>query len=337
MSVRAIAFDQILRKAIKSSTPSQAEQEVSHRLSSGPPGPTPVPAAVRRRCQVHQEQWGGRPVVRLLPRARAARGTLVFLHGGGFAQPISAGHWQFAARVVRTVGLQVVVPLYALAPQGTARTVVSFTQQLLSDICSEQGAETVSVGGDSAGAGLALASVLSGDLAGRLRQVLLLSPWVDLTMSNPAIAALAPYDVILNPDELSVWARTWAADLPLDDPRVSPMYGDLRGLPPVHIVTGGRDALMPDALRLHRKLQAVGNGGSLLYAPDANHAVGLLGTVVPEGSRAWHRIVHLLHAGQGTAPARPSVADGPSPAGAPQNTDNCDIRSVHQRRTRRRP
>jgi len=326
MSVRAIAFDQILRKAIKSSTPSQAEQEMRRRLSSGTPEAAPVPAVVRRRCQVRREQRGGRPVVRLLPQAAAARGTLVFLHGGGFAQPISAGHWQFASRLVRTVELQVVVPLYALAPQGTARTVVSFTQQLLSDICSEQGPGTVSLAGDSAGAGLALASALSGDLAGQLRQVLLLSPWVDLTMSNPAIVALAPYDVILNPDELNVWARTWAADLPLDDPCVSPLHGDLRGLPPVHIVTGGRDALMPDALRLHHKLQAAGNDGSLLYAPDANHVVGLLGSVVPEGRRAWQRIAHLLQADQGPAPAEPSTTDGPSLAGVPEQTDDSDMR-----------
>jgi len=301
MSVRALAFDRILRKAIKSSTPAQAEQELRRRLGSGTPEPAPVPAAVRRRCLIRREQRGGRPVVRLLPRPRAPHGTLVFLHGGGFAQPISAGHWRLAERVVRKAGLQVVVPLYALAPEGTARTAVSFTQQQLIDICSERGSGAVSLAGDSAGAGLALASALSDDLPDRLRQVLLLSPWVDLTMSNPAIAALAPYDVILNPGELAVWARAWAGALPLDDPRVSPLHGDLRGLPPVHIVTGGRDVLMPDALRLHRKLRAAGNGGSLLYAPDANHAVGLMGAVVPEGRRAWQWIAHLLQGGQSRA------------------------------------
>ena len=158
-------------------------------------------------------------MLRLQPQTGAARGTLVFLRGGGFAQPISAGHWQFAARVVRTAGLQVMVPLYALA------------------------------------------SALSGDFADRLRQVLLLSPWVDLTMSNAAIAALAPTT------SSSICTRR-----------------------------------MPTTLR------------------------GLLGSVVPEGRRARHRIVQLLQGGQGTAPARPSVADGPSRAGAPQNTDDCVMR-----------
>lgn len=309
MSVRAILLDQVLRRLVSSSTPEEAEREVRRRVLEGCPPPAPVPAAVSRRCRVEEHHRDGRRVVHLLPRAAEPRGTLVLLHGGGFAHPVTGGHWSFAGRVVRATGLEVVVPLYRLAPQGTARTEVAFAGDVLADLVSQRPRHTVSLAGDSAGAGLALAAAASDDRLRDLRQLLLLSPWVDLAASDPAVAALAPHDVILDPDELAVWGRAWAGDLPLDDPRVSPVRADLTGLPPVHVITGGRDALLPDALRLHREVLTAGGAGSLLYAPDANHAVGLLGPVVPEGRRAWQRVVELLQ----PAPDRTPGSAAPAP------------------------
>ena len=150
-------------------------------------------------------------------------------------------------------GATVVVPMYPLVPQGgTAVRVVPQMTDFLVDMVGQYGATAVSVLGDSAGGGLALAATQEMIRRGEITpaHLVLLSPWLDITLSDPAVSLID--DPIASPvlGDLVNVAPRWATGLALTDPWVSPLYGPLDGLPAVTVYSGSRDLTAPDTLRL---------------------------------------------------------------------------------------
>ncbi len=292
MSLRALALEALLRRVI-SPSPSDVDDEIARRRAAGVPPPAEIPAAVRKRWRIERAVIDGSPVV-TLRHAEPTPRSLIFLAGGGYAHPITKSHWGVAARFAELADLDVVVPLYEVAPRGDVHRAHTLVAEVLSREIATRGEGAVFVAGDSAGAGLAL-SVLQRHPSG-VAGAILLSPWVDVEMTHPASAAMEHADVILRVDQLRAWGRAWAADLPPADPRVSPLNGRFDGLPPVHVVTGGRDLLLPDAFETHRRLRIAGNAGTLVYEPDGNHAVGLMGNAIPESTRVLRAVIDALRA-----------------------------------------
>ena len=153
----------------------------------------------------------------------------------------------------------------------------------------------VTLAGDSAGGGLALGQAIAYRDAGlpRPRQVVLIAPWVDLTLSNPAIPSLEPVDPVLRADNVRACGALWAGDRDPEHPTLSPLFADLAGLPPVHIFQGGYDILAADAQVLASRLQQAGNTGTFTFAPTAIHDyLGAFWT--PEARSALHAVNQLL-------------------------------------------
>lgn len=291
MSVRALALDRVIHRLSRPSRRTVPE-EVQHRRSNGSPQPAPVPSVVARKFRVETTIAKGCHVVTLRHRTPGRRRAFVFLPGGGYANPITPSHWHAISRLSRAAGVDAVVPLYRVGPDGTADQALALLDEVLAAVIAERGKDEVLVGGDSAGAGLALATVQRHPHG--VRAVVLLNPWLDADLAHPATNAVASWDVILDPRELRQWAAVWADGRPTTDPIISPLNGPVANLPPVHILTGGRDAFLPDAFDLHRRLVLAGNSGTLTYSPDGNHAVGLIGPATPEGRKAHDAIVRWL-------------------------------------------
>lgn len=191
-----------------------------------------------------------RPVITLRPRRGAAPVTAIYLHGGAYVHPLVPAHWWIVERLIRATGATVIVPQYALAPEGSVDDALALLDALVARIDGR-----LLLVGDSAGAALALAwTQRRRDAGQRMPDALqLFSPWLDATMTNPAIAALEP-DPMLDRARLLAAARLWARDRALDDPLISPGLGDLGGLPPTTVHQGGRDLFAPDALRVRAAL-----------------------------------------------------------------------------------
>lgn len=254
-------------------------------------------AALRARFDIEVRLLLGKPVLRLTPKHDASGEWLVYTHGGGYVLPLSAVHWRLIDDLTRGTGTGVVVPLYRLAPHGDVDEGLAFTTAVYAAELGRVGAHRLSWAGDSAGGGLALASVLALREAGveLPRQVVLLSPWLDVTMDHPAAATVERRDPMLTLERLVACGRLWARDRDLADWRVSPSRaGDLSGLPPVHQFTAGRDVLAPDALDLHVRLVEAGNKGLLTHEPGAFH-VYLGAPWTGEAKRAIRAIRGLLN------------------------------------------
>ena len=243
----------------------------------------PMPASMRARFTATNE--GG--VTRVFPkRGLRSGGALIYLHGGAYAYPMVAGQWGIVEGLIDRTGLPVIIPDYPLAPRHTASEAFDFVQPIIDEAQVEFG--RVVIFGDSAGGGLALSLAMQRRYADA-RQVdglVLYAPWVDVTMTNPAIDDVQRRDKILRVPGLAWAGRAWAGDLDPADWRVSPLYGDLSGLPPMRIFQGDADIVGPDVIEFARKAAQAGVDVRLRVEPDGFHVYVLGVPVIPEAVAA---------------------------------------------------
>ncbi|TIC85907.1 alpha/beta hydrolase [Nocardioides sp. GY 10113] len=267
------------------------------RLLSEPKGSPEPPAKVVDGLLVSMHDIAGFPAYAVTREDTAYYDvpTVVYAHGGAFVSEIVGPHWQLIAQLAREVDAAVLVPIYGLAPQHTAREANEMMATIV-DRSNGEGRPTYLVG-DSAGGNLVLVAAQQAAARGAtcIRGVTAMAPWLDLTMSNPEVEALEPHDPWLARAALHEVARVWADGTPLDDPTISPLFGPADGLPPVDLWIGDRDICAPDARLLRDALRAAGNDLTYHEQPGALHVYPLLPT--PEGRRARAEMIdHIGYA-----------------------------------------
>jgi monoterpene epsilon-lactone hydrolase len=202
-------------------------------------------------------------------------------------------HWNLIGRLAELTDRTVTVPIYPLIPEHSYHDVFPTLLRLYQQAAADQDVDRLAVIGDSAGAGMALALVQSLP-AGipRPGDLILLSPWLDATMTNPDIIAIAPRDPLLNAAHLKTLGHLYALPDPPSVPWVSPINGPLDDLGRVTVFTGTRDVLNPDAQRLKRLAAEHGTGIVLREYPGMFHDWVL--TPIPEAKRVITEIVEVL-------------------------------------------
>jgi epsilon-lactone hydrolase len=188
----------------------------------------------------------------IAPGADASH-VLIYFHGGGYCSGSVVSHRRLVTEAGRAGGLRTFAPAYRLAPEhpfpAARDDALAVWRRLRRD---GYAARHIAVGGDSAGANLTLALVgelkrAGEDLPGCLW---LLSPWVDLTMSGPSLVSKSAVDPLIQKGYLEQLAEAFApAGMDRKDPRLSPLYADLKGLPPTLIQIGSAETLLDDAIR----------------------------------------------------------------------------------------
>lgn len=210
------------------------------------------PKRLQRRYRINSRTFAGAEVLFVEPRRAQARRTIVYIHGGAYVANMVSHQWNLVEGLLSRNDARVVVPYYPLAPEHDWQPAYAMMMALYESLLAESGAEAVILTGDSAGAGLALgfAQLLRDDQRPLPAKLVLFSPWLDLREENPAQAAMDRADPMLARPALVWSAQRWAGHTSLDDPRISPVLGDLRGLPPTLVFSGTADLLHPDALAL---------------------------------------------------------------------------------------
>ena len=257
-------------------------------------GPSTPPRDAVARCEVTSRQVRGRDVHVVRRRGApgpADGGVVVYLHGGAYTNEIVEQQWSFAAALARQAGCEVHVPIYGLAPHHTATEALHLVREIVTGL-RDAGLRCV-LAGDSAGGGLALATAqcVPPEVRDTIAGLVLIAPWVDLEMTNPEIDDIEPTDPWLTRAGLHPIARSWAGELAVDDPRVSPLNGDLTHLPPVEVWVGTRDITLPDCRELGRRMPP-DNPLTLHVEDGAIHDYPLLPT--PEGRAARRAIAERV-------------------------------------------
>lgn len=255
--------------------------------------PTALVPRFEKRFAHVVEDLDGFPVHVITPRHLDPQRTVLHLHGGGFMAPIDPFHVRYAARLARSLRARVVIPDYPLAPEHTWRdsfdAVVGLTGRWA-------GEGRLTLLGDSAGGGYALsvAQALRDRGGAQPAELVLLSPWVDLSMSSPDHPALDAVDGWLFLGKARAYGRWWAgSEEDLVRPEVSPLFGELDGLPRTLMFCGTRDLLVPGVRRLAER--AADADWELVYVeePDLLHVFPLL-PLIPEARLAWRTTLEYL-------------------------------------------
>ncbi|GAA5178658.1 alpha/beta hydrolase [Rugosimonospora acidiphila] len=267
----------------------------ARRMLAAAKGPSQPPARLGRRHRVSRRQVNGFDCWTVAPNDRPATRAVIYLHGGGYVNEIVSQHWALISRLARA-GVRVEVPIYGLAPRHTYRDAYPLVTEVYRDLIGEVDAATVSIAGDSAGAGLALgfAQTLAGAGLPGPGRLVLISPWLDLTLSNPDLPAVEARDPWLARAGLIEIGTVWAGGDDPEDPRLSPVNGPLAGLPPTDVYVGSRDLSLPDAELLRTRAEAEGWQLTTTVGEGAVHVYPLV--PAPEGRNAADAIVKSLSA-----------------------------------------
>lgn len=193
---------------------------------------------------------------------------MLYIHGGAWIHEAAPAHWSFAAHAARETGLDVLLPVYPLIPRPTAsaRQIVDGLASIVRAVTTKH--KIVSIAGDSAGGCLALAlaqhlaSSEQADLAASLTSLVLISPVLDCALDHPELVALDGDDPWLGIEGLRELIPYYTgrihsniSSLQVTDPVVSPLFGEIDGLPPTMLLCGTHDILCSDARRLSARFQ----------------------------------------------------------------------------------
>lgn len=216
-------------------------------------GPALVPKRLKKRIAFSDDQSDGYRIFRAGPPAGPTSPVrILYLHGSGYVFDLQAGQWNLISALIDRLGVEVVTPIYPLAPEAGWEQGLACIEHIYRMMADESGDQSIVILGDSAGGGLTLI------LAQRLRDaglpvpaaLVLISPWLDIGVTGTDQPVLEKRDPALTIAFLRQAGKLWARDLAVDDPRVSPLFGDHSHLPPTILFSGSRDILDSDALRL---------------------------------------------------------------------------------------
>ncbi len=225
----------------------------------------------------------------IVPGSDEAR-VLIYFHGGGYCSGSIRSHRRMVSEAGRAAGIRTLAVGYRLAPEHPFPA--AFDDALTAwRFVRRQGiaAAHVAVGGDSAGGGLTAA------LINRLREAggeqpactWLVSPWTDLTMSGTTLSSKDAVDPLIHKPYLEELAGAYLpAAIDRKDPRVSPLYADLRGFPPTLIQIGSDETLLDDSVRFAAAAGKADVAVTLEIWPHMIHAWHLWNAHLEDGRRA---------------------------------------------------
>ncbi len=224
--------------------------------------------------------------------------VLLFFHGGGYCSGSIVSHRRMVTEAGRAGGVRTLAIGFRLAPEHPFPA--AYDDALAAwRWLRKQGvaANQIVVGGDSAGGGLTLA------LAMRLRDageqlpacLWLASPWTDLTMSGATLVTKDAVDPLIHKGYLGELADAYVpAGMTRTDPRISPLFADLRGLPPMLIQVGSAETLLDDSVRFAGAAGAAAVAATLEIWPDMIHAWPLWNAKLEAGRQALVRVGQFI-------------------------------------------
>ena len=251
---------------------------------------------LRTAVGVHLEQTeiAGVPVDWLRPQRARKDKVLLYLHGGAYILGSRRTHRQLVSHMARAAGVVAVVPEYRLAPEypfpkGVDDAVAVYRGLLAQGINPRD----IVISGDSAGGGLAVATLLALRHAGVQlpAAAVLLSPFLDVTASGESATTRADVDPWFDPADVAHVARYYCPDeSKWRNPLVSPVFANVAGLPPMLIQVGDDEILLSDSTRMADKLRAEGIEVELDVWPEMWYVFQLFVGKMPESLTAIYKI-----------------------------------------------
>jgi monoterpene epsilon-lactone hydrolase len=289
-SLRARFYNALLRKFIRDNLLPGGEEGLKiarERMSRGGVlGALTASVEPTRQDTIHgcYSEWLGDP---------NASHTLLYLHGGGYTLGSPKSHRAMVRQMCKYAGVQALVVDYRLAPENPFPAAIEDAEAAYDFLVAKGVApENMLLAGDSAGGGLSLALMLTLKEKGKAqpKAVALLSPWTDLTASGASLVERADRDPMIDATRILEVIDFYRGDEPATNPRISPLFADLSGLPPMLVQVGTEEVLFDDSTRLVDNAKAAGVSTELEVWQGMAHVHQLAHKLVPESRAALESI-----------------------------------------------
>lgn len=245
--------------------------------------PVAMARVVRSRTRV-----GGRPGLWLVPHRADRRCAVLYLHGGGYVFGSSRAMRDLLARLAFAAGVPLLSLDYRLAPEHPFPAALDDALGAVRWLYRRGYApDQIALAGDSAGGGLAVATMLALRDAGEPlpAAAALLCPWVELTTSADSYRRNRTRDN-LSAKELQRWAAAYAGSAAIDDPRLSPLRAQLHGLPPLLLQAGSAELFVDDIAAFAARAERAKVDVTLRVYPEMFHAWQVFSLLIAEGRHA---------------------------------------------------
>lgn len=241
------------------------------------------------------EKFAGLRTLRFSPEG-SPKGWMLQLHGGGFRIGRPEFEGPFAEALAACCGIEVIVPQYRLAPEAPFPAGLNDALTALRALRDRIGDAPLIVGGDSAGGGLAasLAVLMEPGQGERIDGLVLLSPWVDLTVSAPSYETNAAKDELFSTESAKVAAELYLQGFDPRHPLASPLEADIASFPPTLISVGTTEVLRDDSLRFHEKLRAAGVRSELCSIEGMDHVAVVRGMDLPGAAETFEAVAAFI-------------------------------------------
>lgn len=222
---------------------------------------TKVPKEIKETCDVKTEQYIERNIFIVKPKNKEkSEITILYFHGGSYVAEATKQHWEFIEKIVNDTGATVILPDYPLTPKYNYKDVFKMVVPLYKEIIDKIDTKQLILMGDSAGGGLGLAleEKIGEENLPMPAKTILISPWLDVRLTNPSINEVEKNDKELNKETLKLAGIAYAGEDGINSYLVNPIEGEISKLKNVTILTGTHDILNPDVKLLKEKAQTVG-------------------------------------------------------------------------------
>lgn len=283
---RAHWLKQMIRMGI-SCVPNQLEayrfcSRQSHRWARVPQG-----------FDIIESQAPGLPGIWISHHDRCSSRVVLYLHGGGYVIGSNRTHMDLACRIARESEAQVFVLEYRLAPEHPYPAALD-DSLLAYQALLAQGVrpDRIILAGDSAGGGLAVATLMAIRDRGWPAPAggVGISPWLDLSCEMSSMSPRHVSDPLLSPARIRVFAEHYAQQADLRDPGLSPLFGEIAGLPPLLLQVGRDEILLDEVLHFGDRLEQAGHWVDVDVWHNMFHVWHLTAAWLPEGARAITRL-----------------------------------------------
>ncbi len=250
-----------------------------------------------------------------LRQAAVGPRVVLYLHGGGYFLSSPRAHRPLTTAFARAARARVFAPDYRLAPEHP------FPAALDDALAAYRGllalgipASRIIVAGDSAGGGLALALLVAAREAGlpRAAAAVCFSPWTDLACTGGTLVANDARCAMFRGAAVPLWARLYLGATEPTHPLASPLYADLRGLPPLLLHASASEVLLDDTLRFARRARAAGVPVELALWDDVPHVWQMWWRVLPEARESLAGVARFIDARLGAAHAHGVTGETPN-------------------------
>ncbi len=253
-----------------------------------------VPAKLKQKYNITKD--GNLPLDTyiLKSNSRSDERIVLYLPGGGYVEQPLTWHWHFLHNLTEQLNCTIFVPIYPKAPDNQYTAAIESVLKVYQHLLKIAKPENMVIMGDSAGGGLSLAFaqyLLEQELP-QPKDIILLSPWLDITLNNPQVLAMIDKEPMLNWDMLVEAGKSYAGETSRSHYLVSPIHGEIKNLGKISLFIGTHELFLPDARKFRENAARQSVDINYFEYPKMNHVFPVF--PIPEAKKALKQIVDII-------------------------------------------